>query len=791
MIVPIFLIVQSLVRQTKGILPPCEFLLTDPKGSFSSPNYPEKYPPQLSCVWVISAPENYYIEVTFEDFDIEPFDDCKTDVLEIKDGGNKNSPLIGILSKSIRNNGGQYCNTFKPPRVVTSTSNQLRLWLSTDSTIHHRGFTLKYIFLPEQDCGGVIESTHGEITSPRFPLHYPNKKSCEWKIRVPEGKYLYLKFISFEIETTCPIGLPCKCLDSVYIKDEKNKNTEVYCFNHPMPLVASSNEISIGFNSDLYGRLQGFKAIFTQSSTPRCGGDLFTNNGTIESPLYDPEAQTTYPSKLGCIWTIKASAQEYVVLHFLYFDVDESFWCLKDNVEIREGENEKAPLVGYYCNSNKPNKVISSNNGSIFIRFKSGENENILFKGFQIHYQVVKQGCGNPLLKDEKTSNTVTASSLFKIAHEPHFLEAKYAIVGKPYAWCTKEIFSKDNEEYIQIDFKELTEINKIVTEGYTMVGNYYFVTKFKMAYSMERNNFVRYVINEDENPGSSFTVFEGNKYFNVSKENTLSPSIVLKSLRIIPIEYVSGRRLHICMKVQVYGCDAIHLEDVLMKNDGYVKFNTSALKRTTWLIAPPVESLNSVYLFEALLNAECKSTNFFISTKSENSNLAYCDKKRIEYLLPGIRQLWVTLDVKVKPDSLQTISFSYQIEKLGSGGIIASSHGIINGNHQILNNFNATSIWLFKFEEGKRIVLDFSNIRLPQDGTKIVMKGGLKASSHIFREIFGSENRVAFVYTNYLMRMEYHLGRTNQTSTQILGGTLTEGFTLKYTITNDKSTKL
>ena len=103
------------------------------------------------------------------------------------------------------------------------------------------------------------------------------------------------------------------------------------------------------------------------------------------------------------------------------------------------------------------------------------------------------------------------------------------------------------------------------------------------------------------------------------------------------------------------------------------MNFNTSVVKRTTWVISSTIVNSNTVYLFEAFsLNADCKSTKIYISTKSENSNseLAYCDKKKIEYLLPGLRQLWVTLDVKEKPDTLQTISFTYQVEELGKAHI-------------------------------------------------------------------------------------------------------------------------
>lgn len=42
------------------------------------------------------------MELTFEDFDIEPYDDCKTDWLEVKDGGTVGAPLIGAYLKITR-----------------------------------------------------------------------------------------------------------------------------------------------------------------------------------------------------------------------------------------------------------------------------------------------------------------------------------------------------------------------------------------------------------------------------------------------------------------------------------------------------------------------------------------------------------------------------------------------------------------------------------------------------------------------------------------------------------------
>jgi len=40
--------------------------------------------------------------------------------------------------------GGQYCNIRPPPKVLTSTDNQLRIWFSSDGTIQYRGFKATY-----------------------------------------------------------------------------------------------------------------------------------------------------------------------------------------------------------------------------------------------------------------------------------------------------------------------------------------------------------------------------------------------------------------------------------------------------------------------------------------------------------------------------------------------------------------------------------------------------------------------------------------------------------------------
>ena len=42
---------------------------------------------------------------------------------------------------------------------------------------------------------------------------------------------------------------------------------------------------------------------------------------------------------------------------------------------------------------------------------------------------------------------------------------------------------------------------------------------------------------------------------FNKTKTNKLTPNLVAKQLRLVPLEFKSGRRKHICLRMEVYGC--------------------------------------------------------------------------------------------------------------------------------------------------------------------------------------------------------------------------------------------
>lgn len=46
-------------------------LLQGTSGQVATPNYPRSYPHDADIIWVIQAPTNMYIRITFRDIDIE------------------------------------------------------------------------------------------------------------------------------------------------------------------------------------------------------------------------------------------------------------------------------------------------------------------------------------------------------------------------------------------------------------------------------------------------------------------------------------------------------------------------------------------------------------------------------------------------------------------------------------------------------------------------------------------------------------------------------------------------
>ncbi|MGH0121957.1 UNVERIFIED_CONTAM: hypothetical protein FKN15_077438 [Acipenser sinensis] len=116
-----------------------------------------------------------------------------------------------------------------------------------------------------------------------------------------------------------------------------------------------------------------------------CGGRLNAKDaGYITSPGYPHE----YPPHQRCEWVITApEPTQRIVLNFNpHFEL-EKLDCRYDYIEIRDGENESADLLGKHCNNIAPPAIISSG-PVLYIKFASDYAHQ--GAGFSLRYEIYK-----------------------------------------------------------------------------------------------------------------------------------------------------------------------------------------------------------------------------------------------------------------------------------------------------------------------------------------------------------------------------------------------------------------
>ncbi|KAL1006735.1 hypothetical protein UPYG_G00076160 [Umbra pygmaea] len=144
--------------------PECSRNFTSNSGVIKSPGFPEKYPNNLDCTFMIFAPKMSEIILEFESFELEPDTTpptgvfCRYDRLEIWDGFPGVGPYIG-----------RYCGQTTPGRIISYTG-ILALTINTDSAIAKEGFSANFTVLqrtvPEDfDCTDPLGLESGEISS--------------------------------------------------------------------------------------------------------------------------------------------------------------------------------------------------------------------------------------------------------------------------------------------------------------------------------------------------------------------------------------------------------------------------------------------------------------------------------------------------------------------------------------------------------------------------------------------------------------------------------------------------
>ncbi|XP_076974867.1 enteropeptidase [Tamandua tetradactyla] len=104
------------------------FDLWEPNTTFSSMNFPNKYPNQAFCIWNLNAQNGKNIQLHFQEFDLENI----ADVVEIRDGEGDNSLLLAVYTGA------------GPVKDVFSTTNRMTVLFITNTQVAKGGFKANF-----------------------------------------------------------------------------------------------------------------------------------------------------------------------------------------------------------------------------------------------------------------------------------------------------------------------------------------------------------------------------------------------------------------------------------------------------------------------------------------------------------------------------------------------------------------------------------------------------------------------------------------------------------------------
>ncbi|KAK2192635.1 hypothetical protein NP493_27g02025 [Ridgeia piscesae] len=419
------------------------------QGHLSSPNYPDYYKANKECVWKITVTEGYSVALTFQSFEVENHDNCVYDYLEIRDGHEDDSPLIG-----------KYCG-YKVPTPIKSTSNKLYVKFVSDGSVQKAGFAATFIkeydeCLTEEHgcehvcvntlggfhcecnigyelhsdgkrcedaCGGYIDAANGTIQSPSYPDLYPPNKNCVWQIVAPAQYRITINFTDFNLEGN---NQDCE-YDSVEVRsglDSESTLHGTFCGSqNPQPIASEGNTLRIIFSTDNTVQKTGFSASFFIDKD-ECAVDnggcqhickntvgsyqCACHNGfTLHENMHDckeggcqhdvknpvgeissPNWPDYYPSRKDCVWVFSTTPGHRIKLVFNDFELEPHQECTYDHVEVFDGINKEAQSLGKYCGSKVPDPVIASTN-HMYMMFYS--DASVQRKGFHATHTTI---CG-------------------------------------------------------------------------------------------------------------------------------------------------------------------------------------------------------------------------------------------------------------------------------------------------------------------------------------------------------------------------------------------------------------
>ncbi|XP_063960621.1 cubilin-like [Lytechinus pictus] len=240
------------------------------EGFIHSLNFPNAYPDNQNCEYVLHANPEHRIVLYFDEFELEPGPTCDADYVKIEDCYSRRSNV--------------YCGKHHPFSWV-SDSNEIWITFRTNGNQVYSGFLLAYELMDRESANTIVlEDDSGSFTSPGYPLIYHSDKSVEYIVRTDPRNLLVITFHDFQLERDdygAPLPLQIvkrstlneyqnhygdpysQCVDYVKIIDIYDNHVETYCGRIPVfSYISRSNELLIQFKTDSSMNYRGFNASY-------------------------------------------------------------------------------------------------------------------------------------------------------------------------------------------------------------------------------------------------------------------------------------------------------------------------------------------------------------------------------------------------------------------------------------------------------------------------------------------------------------------------------------------------
>ncbi|TRY56726.1 hypothetical protein DNTS_012988 [Danionella cerebrum] len=285
-------------------------------GLFTSPNYPNMYPANKECVYILEALPRQRIQLAFDKtYYIEPSFECRFDHIEIRDGPFGFSPLID-----------RFCGP-KSPGLVTSTGRFMWIKFTSDEELEGLGFRVKYTFIAvwkEVWKEGRKEGRKGGREGGRKEERKEGRKEF-----CPDTEVLRM---SSSVESpACAIWV---------IR---------YLSYHSRPRFSFARWWIAKSNSRLSASDIPLSSL--SSAALLLPFEVSGSDGVIRSGQVEEEDKIKNGDALDCIWTIRAPPHSKIYLRFLEYQMEHSNECKKNFVAVYDGSSAIENLKAKFCST--------------------------------------------------------------------------------------------------------------------------------------------------------------------------------------------------------------------------------------------------------------------------------------------------------------------------------------------------------------------------------------------------------------------------------------------------------